>query len=134
MSNFNGTIVAFVVQAPEEKTSGKGTTYYRARVGIKKFERGEDVTYWANVTAFDVAPIRTLQNARVGSNLLIQGDLSISVYKNNKDEWVPSIDVVANMITFLPSARKDDDAPTTARTPVAAGRNADFDTSDDIPF
>lgn len=88
-----------------EYTEKDGRGMAKFTVAVNRKVKGEKQTEWRNVTAFGKTAEFCRDWAKKGRTVLIEGKPSAHGYKNKLEEIVASIDVLADSIELLGSAR-----------------------------
>jgi single-stranded DNA-binding protein len=124
-----------------------GAQFYSMRIATNDYKNGTDDTVWVNVRVN--ADRAGRMKFTKGSHVLVTGTLRVSTYQNKAGETIPSIDVMADSISYVKSSssggtqsdsteqanfgqfKKNEEAA--AAEPVPAGTSAASNV-DDLPF
>lgn len=110
---FNGN-----VGKDAEYTEKDGRGMAKFTVAVTHKVKGEKVTEWRNVTAFGKLAEICRDWVKKGRAVIVEGRPGAHAYKNKLEELVASIDVTADNVEFVGSAR--DAGGGTAPNPAGA--------------
>lgn len=86
----------------ETKVSKKGEKFITMRMATDEYNNGTKETAWVRVTCPPERYLNIVQYLTKGKPLQVHGTQKVTVYKNSNGDYVPSIDVMADRIDFLP--------------------------------
>ena len=118
-----------------ELQSKDGKDYCRFTVAVNHKIRGEKTTEWRNVTVFGKQAEFVRQWVTKGRTVLIEGRPSAHGYKNNLEEIVASIDVIADSVELVGGGNREE-AGQSGQTQAAAGAGQPVvvDAGEELPF
>ena len=118
-----------------ELQSKDGKDYCRFTVAVNHKIRGEKTTEWRNVTVFGKQVEFVKQWVTKGRTVLIEGRPSAHGYKNNLEEIVASIDVIADSVELVGGGNREE-AGQSGRAQAAAGAGQPMvvDAGEELPF
>lgn len=103
----------------------------------KKFKNAQGTeineTLWVNCS-FWTERTAVSQYLKKGTQVFIEGEPSIDVYKNAQNQWVPQLRLRIESIQLLGGAKQADGNVPAANTPAPAAQGTDFPPVDDLPF
>ena len=108
-----------------------GSTYAKFTVAVTHFNKGEKTTEWRGVTAFGKTAEFCQKYATKGRTVLIEGRPSVRCYKNKLDEYVATMDVLADSVECIGGKAEGDQ--NTAAKPAPAGF-VPVEADGDLPF
>ncbi len=91
----------------ETMVSKKGEKFITMRMGTDDYVNGNRTTCWVRVTCPPERYLNIAEYLKKGKPLHIHGTQRVSVYKNKNEEYVTSIDVMADRIDFIPFGNKE---------------------------
>jgi len=103
---FNGN-----VGKDSEYSEKDGRGMARFTVAVTHKNKGEKVTDWRNVTAFGKLAEVCRDYVKKGRTVIVEGRPSAHGYKNKLEEIVASIDVLADNIELVGTAREANTNP-----------------------
>jgi single-strand DNA-binding protein len=109
------------IDAPSVANNGKKIIRFSLAVKVNK-----EKTEWLKCTCYDKKADLVEQYVKVGSKLLVDGQIGASAYFNKEQEPIASLSLFVNNIEFLDSRSDQQQAP--------AHRSAGTLVSDDVPF
>ena len=119
-----------------ELQSKDGKDYCRFTVAVNHKIRGEKTTEWRNVTVFGKQVEFVKQWVTKGRTVLIEGRPSAHGYKNNLEEIVASIDVIADSVELVGGGNREEAGQSGQAVQSAAASNQPVAVDDDgsLPF
>ena len=117
-----------------EFQSKDGKDYCRFTVAVNHKIRGEKTTEWRNVTVFGKQAEFVKQWVTKGRTVLIEGRPSAHGYKNNLEEIVASIDVIADSVELVGGNREEAGQSGQAQATAGAGQPVVVDAGEELPF
>ena len=97
----NITLIGNLGREPETRTLDSGKTVCNFSVAVTRKVRGEDVTEWVRVSAFDKLGENCQKYLAKGRKAYVSGTPTARCYKNKSDEWVAQMEVIARDVEFL---------------------------------
>lgn len=117
----NVSILGNLGRAPETQTSAGGvqvTKFSIASNSVKRTPQGAvEKTDWFRVTAFGKQAEILAKHARKGSRLHVQGQLSLSAWRDRQDQPQYSADLLLQDFQFVGGAATDDAEGESNQTP-----------------
>ena len=118
-----------------EFQSKDGKDYCRFTVAVNHKIRGEKTTEWRNVTVFGKQAEFVRQWVTKGRTVLIEGRPSAHGYKNNLEEIVASIDVIADSVELVGGGNREEAGQSgRAQAAAGAGQPVVVDDENELPF
>ena len=119
-----------------EFQSKDGKDYCRFTVAVNHKIKGEKTTEWRNVTVFGKQAEFVRQWVTKGRTVLIEGRPSAHGYKNNLEEIVASIDVIADSVELVGGGNRDEAGQSGQAVQSAAASSQPVVVDDDgsLPF
>ena len=118
-----------------EFQSKDGKDYCRFTVAVNHKVRGEKTTEWRNVTVFGKQAEFVKQWVTKGRTVLIEGRPSAHGYKNNLEEIVASIDVIADSVELVGGGNREDAVQSgQAHAAAGAGQPVVVEDENELPF
>ena len=114
-----------------EYTEKDGRGIAKFTVAVTHFNKGEKTTEWRGVTAFGKTAEFCQKYATKGRTVLIEGRPSVRCYKNKLDEYVATMDVLADSVECIGGKAEGDQ--NTAAKPAPAGF-VPVEGDGDLPF
>ena len=128
------TIIGCLGKDPEVRTIPTGQTVCSFSVAVSSKHKGEDVTTWFRVSAWEKLADVCARFLAKGRKVAVVGPVSVSTYESKDGGTRFSLDVRADDVEFL-SPKEQSDAAEPAKKPVPDGftevRDED---SSDLPF
>lgn len=105
-------VMGHVGTDPTEKITTKDLKIISFSIAVNK-KRGQEVdTIWYRVTIFGPRFDAMLKYIKKGSFLFIAGELdSPEIYTDKKGEKKVNLNIIADIIRFMPSGKKEDSKP-----------------------
>lgn len=118
-----------------EFQSKDGKDYCRFTVAVNHKIRGEKTTEWRNVTVFGKQAEFVRQWVTKGRTVLIEGRPSAHGYKNNLEEIVASIDVIADSVELVGGGNREEAGHGgQAQTAAGSSQPVVVDAGEELPF
>ena len=119
-----------------EFQSKDGKDYCRFTVAVNHKIRGEKTTEWRNVTVFGKQAEFVRQWVTKGRTVLIEGRPSAHGYKNNLEEIVASIDVIADSVELVGGGNREEAGQNgqAVHGAAASSQPVVVDAGEELPF
>ena len=122
-------IIGNLTQDPVSRTTSGGKTVCNFSVAVNRGSSENRTTTYFRCAAWNKTGELCQQYLAKGNKVAIEGEVSVSAYKNNAGEAVGSLDLMVNNIEFLTprsEAQQAQQRPEPTFTPV--------EQADDLPF
>lgn len=121
------TLLGYVGSDPQSRTVGENTVSSFS-IATNEKVAGEEKTTWFRVNAWNKLADLVNNHVKKGSQLYLEGRLSLNEYKDKDGNNRTSAEVRLSELQFAGSKPAADDAP------KAKAASAGTDSSDNIPF
>lgn len=130
------TIIGCLGKDPEVRTISTGQTVCSFSVAVSSKHKGEDVTTWFRVSAWEKLADVCARFLAKGRKVAVVGPVSVSSYEAKDGGTRFSLDVRAEEVEFLGAKEQGDAAepPAKAQPKPAPDGFTEVDDTEDLPF